>query len=407
MRDAVDRTRRWYRVADGAGLTDGDVVRPTVFAEMSALATRTGAINLGQGFPDSDPPAHLAEAAVAAIRAGHNQYPPGPGVPALREAVAAHQRDRYGLDVAPDDVLVTAGATEAITAAVLAFAGPGDEVLTIEPWYDSYAAATAMAGATHTTVPLVRDGDRFRLDPGAVRDAVTPRTRVVVLNTPHNPTGTVLGPDDLAVLAGALPDDAVVVTDDVYEHLVYDGVRHVPAATLPGLAGRTLTVSSAGKTLSVTGWKIGWLHGPAHLVEAVQAVKQYLTYVSGGPFQHAVAAALGDERTDAWVAGLRTSLERRRDLLCEGLEAAGFDVVVPSGTYFVVADAAGLGFDDGDALCRRLPELAGVVAVPVSAFCRPGSPAAHELRSSVRFTFVKQDAVLHEAVERLGALRRA
>lgn len=411
MRDAVvDHSRRWYRVADAAGLTDGDVVRPTVFAEMSALATRTGALNLGQGFPDSDAPAHLLAAATRAIEAGHNQYPPGPGIPALREAVATHQARRYGIDVDPaSEVLVTAGATEAITAAVLALAGPGDEVLTLEPWYDSYAAAIALAGATHTTVPLTRDGDRFRLDPVAVRAAVGPRTRVVVLNTPHNPTGTVLGREDLAPLVEALAavPDAVVVTDEVYEHLTYGAVRHVPPATLPGLAGRTLTVSSAGKTFSVTGWKIGWVHGPAALVEAVQAVKQYLTYVSGGPFQHAVAEVLADDdgRTAVWVEELRTSLERRRDLLCAGLADAGFDVVVPDGTYFVVADAAPLGFDDGDALCRRLPELAGVVAVPVSAFCRPGAPAAADLASSVRFTYVKQEPVLEEAVRRLRGLR--
>nr|WP_297423277.1 pyridoxal phosphate-dependent aminotransferase [uncultured Actinotalea sp.] len=401
---------RWNDVVRAAGLVAPDAtVRSTVFAEMSALAARTGAINLGQGFPDVDGPTHVAEVAVAAIRAGRNQYPPGPGVPELRHAVAAHQERHYGLTVDPDtEVLVTVGATEALAAAVLALAGPGDEVVTLEPYYDSYAAVVAMAGATHVTVPLRADGGRYRLDADAFRAALGPRTRVVVLNTPHNPTGAVLDAAELEVVAAAAREhDVVVVTDEVYEHLVYDGVRHVPIATLPGMAARTLTVSSAGKTFSFTGWKVGWVTGPAALVDAVRAVKQYLTYVASGPFQHAVAEALTDDdgRTRAWMADLVASLERRRDLLCEGLEAAGFDVVVPQGTYFVVADGRALGHDDGAVLCTRLPELAGVVGVPVSAFCREGSAAAAELRSAVRFTFVKQEDVLVEGVRRLRALR--
>lgn len=401
----------WRRTAAAAGLVGADgVVRSTVFAEMSALAARTGAVNLGQGFPDEDGPSHVAEVAVAAIRDGHNQYPPGPGVPALRDAVAAHQRRAYDLAVDPDrEVLVTAGATEAITAAVLALAGPGDEVLTLEPYYDSYAAAVGLSGATHTTVPLRAGPDGYRWDAGAVAAAITPRTRVLVLNTPHNPTGAVLSAADLEVVAAAVRGtDVVVVTDEVYEHLTY-GHAHVPPVTLPGMAERTLTVSSAGKTFSFTGWKIGWVHGPAALVDAVRTVKQYLTYVSGGPFQHAVAHALADEdgRTGEWVAALTATLRRRRDLLCSGLVDAGFDVVVPDGTYFVVADARSLGHDDGAELCRRLPELAGVVGVPVSAFCRPGSAAHEASRAAVRFTFVKSDEVLDEAVRRLRArLRR-
>lgn len=402
---------RWNDVVRAAGLVaDDGAVRATVFAEMSALAARTGAINLGQGFPDVDGPAHVAEAAVAAIRAGRNQYPPGPGVPALRQAVAAHQGRHYGLDVDPEtEVLVTVGATEALAAAVLALAGPGDEVVTLEPYYDSYAAVVAMAGATHVTVPLVRtDGAGYRLDAAAFRAAVGPRTRVVLLNSPHNPTGAVLDPAELEVVAAAAREhDVVVITDEVYEHLTYDDARHVPLATLPGMAERTLTVSSAGKTLSFTGWKVGWVTGPAALVDAVRAVKQYLTYVGSGPFQHAVADALTDDdgRTGAWMADLVASLERRRDLLCEGLVSAGFDVVVPQGTYFVVADGRPLGFDDGAELCARLPELAGVVGVPVSAFCRAGTPAAEEFRSAVRFTFVKQEDVLVEGVRRLGGMR--
>lgn len=398
---------RWHDVARAAGLVGADgVVRPTVFAEMSALAEATGAINLGQGFPDVDGPAHVAEAAVEAIRAGHNQYPPGPGIPALRDAVAAHQERHYGLRVDPaTEVLVTAGATEAIAAAVLALAGPGDEVVTLEPYYDSYAAVVAMAGATHVTVGLVPEDGGFRLDPAALAAAFGPRTRLVLLNSPHNPTGTVLGRGELETVARlAREHDALVVTDEVYEHLTYDGVRHVPVATLPGMAERTLTISSSGKTLSFTGWKIGWVTGPAALVAAVRAVKQFLTYVSGAPFQHAVAQALADPdgRTAAYVADLAESLARRRDLLCDGLVAAGFDVVVPRGTYFVVADGAARWGDDGVETCRRLAHEVGVVAVPVAAFCRAGSASAEAYGSRVRFTFVKREEVLVEAVRRLG-----
>lgn len=393
-------TSRWQQVASASGLLDADgTVRATVFAEMSALAERTGALNLGQGFPDVDGPAPVARAAADAILAGVNQYPPGPGTPALRAAVAEHQRTRYGIDVDPaTQVLVTTGATEAIAAAVLALVGPGDEVLTIEPSYDSYAAVVATAGATHTTAPLRPTADGFRLDVDALRSAVTPRTRLLLLNSPHNPTGTVLRPDELAEVARvAVAHDLLVVTDEVYEHLVFD-VPHVPVATLPGMAGRTLTVSSSGKTFSFTGWKIGWVTGPAELVTAVRTVKQFLTFTSGAPFQPAVAHALTDPAALAWVDDLRASLARRRDVLCAGLRDAGFEVVRPDGTYFVLADAAPLGGHDGVAFCRALPERAGVVAVPVSAFAPPGSG---RWSSWVRFTFVKRDDVVAEAVERL------
>lgn len=402
---------RWSDVARAVGLVapDGEV-RPTIFAEMSALAASTGAVNLGQGFPDVDGPDFVAEAAVAAIRAGHNQYPPGGGIPELRQAIAVHQDRYYGLVPDPDtEVLVTAGATEAIAATVLALAGPGDEVVTLEPYYDSYAAVIALAGAQHVTVGLRPgpDGD-LRVDLEGLERAVGPRTRLILLNSPHNPTGTVLTDAELAAVAArAREHDVLVVTDEVYEHLTFDGVRHVPIATLPGMAERTLTISSAGKTLSFTGWKIGWLTGPEELVTAVRSVKQFLTYVSGAPFQPAIAAALLDQdgRTEAYVQELAASLARRRELLCAGLSDAGFDVVVPQGTYFVVADGAPLGHPDGAELCRRLPELAGVVGVPVSAFCRPGSPVADAFRSSVRFTFVKRDEVLVEAVRGLQSLR--
>lgn len=400
---------RWRSVAAATGLLDpSGTVRSTVFAEMSALAARTGAINLGQGFPDVDGPPSVARAAADAIAAGANQYPPGTGIPELRAAVVDHQRRHYGL--VPDvdtEVLVTTGATEALTAAVLALTGPGDEVVTLDPFYDSYAAAIALAGATHVTVPLVPGPDGFRLDVAALAAAVNDRTRLILLNTPHNPTGTVLTRDELTAVANAaVRHDVVVLTDEVYEHLVYDGAVHVPVATLPGMAERTLTVSSAGKTLSFTGWKIGWVTGPADLVTAVRTVKQFLTYVSGAPFQPAVAFALTDPGVEAWVRELATSMARRRDLLCDGLRAAGFDVVVPRGTYFVLADAGPLGYDDGTRLCRELPALTGVVAVPVGAFTHAGSATERRLRSWVRFTYVKRTEVLEQAAGRLARLAR-
>ncbi|GIG40343.1 aminotransferase [Cellulomonas phragmiteti] len=392
-------------MAAATGLLDADgSARPTIFAEMSALATRTGALNLGQGFPDVDGPATVARAAADAILHGHNQYPPGPGTAPLRAAIAAHQRTRYGIELDVDtQVLVTTGATEALAAAVLALTGSGDEVLMLEPSYDSYAAVVAMAGATRTTAPLRPTADGFRLDVAALERAVTPRTRLLLLNSPHNPTGAVLDRDELAAVARvAVAHDLLVVTDEVYEHLVFD-VEHVPIATLPGMAERTLTISSSGKTFSFTGWKIGWVSGPAELVGAVRTVKQFLTYTSGAPFQPAVAHALTDPAALAWVDGLVRSLARRRDLLCAGLRDAGFDVVRPDGTYFVLADAAPLGAVDGAAFCRDLPGRAGVVAVPVSAFTRAGSPTHDALRTWVRFTFVKRQDVLEEAVDRLRA----
>lgn len=334
----------WRAVARGSGLLsigpDGtEQVAPTIFAEMSALALRTGAINLGQGFPDVDGPAWIAEAAVQAIREGHNQYPPGPGIPELRRAIADHQWRRYDLEVDPEtEVLVTAGATEALAAALLALVGPGDEVITLEPFYDSYGGVIGLAGATHIPVGLIPGPDGFRLDADALRAAASPRTRLILINTPHNPTGAVLGADDLAAIAQTATDcDAIVLTDEVYEHLTYDDAVHVPIATLPGMAERTLTVSSAGKTFSFTGWKIGWIHGPAELITAVRTVKQFLTYVSGAPFQPAIAQALADDEAPRELAA---SLAARRDLLCEGLAGAGFGVTRPRGTYFVVADGA-------------------------------------------------------------------
>ncbi len=371
----------------------------TIFAEMSALAEQTGAINLGQGFPDTDGPPEIVEAAIAAMRAGHNQYPPGPGIPALRRAISDHQRRRYGLEVDPDaEVLVTAGATEAIAASVMALAGPGDEVVTFEPYYDSYAATIALGGATRRTVTL--RGADFSFDPDELRAAITPATVAIVLNTPHNPTGKVFTRDELAAIAQLSREhDLVVVADEVYEHLVYDG-RHVPIATLPGMAERTLTISSAGKSFSFTGWKIGWVTGPAELVAGVRTVKQFLTYVSGTPFQHAVAEALamGDAVTDE----LARSLRSKRDRIAAGLSAAGFEVSIPAGTYFICADirpvttALGLPADGLD-LCRRLPDLAGVVAIPTQVFYDDPDDGKH----LVRFAFCKRDEVIDEACARL------
>jgi N-succinyldiaminopimelate aminotransferase len=401
------RRDRWQDTASAAGLlADDGSVAVTIFAEMSALAVRTGAINLGQGFPDVDGPEYVKQGAIRAIEEGRNQYAPGDGVPELRRAIAEHQKRHYGLDVDPDtEVLVTTGATEALTASILALTRPGDEVLTLEPFYDSHAAAIGMSGATHVTAPLLPGPDGFRLDVDALRAAASPRLRMIVLNSPHNPTGTVLTRDELmAVAAVAQERDAIVVTDEVYEHLTF-GAEHIPTATLPGMAGRTLTISSSGKTFSFTGWKVGWVHGPSDLVTAVRTVKQFLTYTSGAPFQPAIAEALADDDTPRALAA---SLADRRDLLCAGLEAAGFTVTRPAGTYFVMADASGLlgrlGLRDGVELCRRLPELVGVVAIPASAFCRAGSPTAKALAAHVRFTFVKREEVLREAATRLAGL---
>ncbi|GGC94929.1 aminotransferase [Tersicoccus solisilvae] len=399
----------WQRAARGANLLDADgTLAGTIFEEMTALAGAHDAVNLGQGFPDEDGPAAMLEAARRAIADGANQYAPGRGVPVLREAIAAHQRRFYGLTVDPaEEVIVTTGATEAIAAALLAFAGPGDEVLTVEPFYDSYGALIELTGARHTTVPL-REPD-FLPDPEELAAAVTDRTRVVLLNNPHNPTGSLFGADVLAPLVeAAARHDAIIVTDEVYEHLTFDGLRHVPVATLPGAAERTLTISSAGKTFSVTGWKVGWLTGPAPLVAAVRTVKQFLTYSSGSPLQGAVALGLG--LGDDVYTGLATTLQRKRDLLVDGLRGAGFAVTVPAGTYFVVADATPLlGGDvaDGAALCRRLPAAAGVAAIPLTAFCHPGSAAAATASRLIRFAFCKREDVLAEAVRRLTAFGSA
>lgn len=370
----------------------------TVFAEMTALAIRTGAINLGQGFPDTDGPPKLLETAAQAILGGANQYPPGPGLPELREAVAAQRADRYGLSYDPDgEVLVTVGATEAITAALLALVENGEEVVVFEPYYDSYAAAIALAGGVRRPVTLRPAGGRFTFDPADLRAAVGPRTRVLLLNSPHNPTGTVFTREELELVAQLCREhDLVAVTDEVYEYLTYDAA-HIPLATLPGMRERTVAISSAGKTFSVTGWKTGWVTAPPEFVRAVQTVKQFLTFTASAPYQRAVAYALREE--SAWVDELRDSLRSKRDRLSGGLETAGLTTFRPQGTYFAQVDVRSLGFGDGRAFVRALHERAGIVAIPTQVFCDSDAGDPY-----VRFAFCKRDEVIDDAVARLSRL---
>ena len=373
----------------------------TIFAEMSARALATGSVNLGQGFPDADGPRQIAEVAVEAIRKGKgNQYGPGPGVPELRQAIADHQRRFYGLAYDPaTEVFVTAGATEAIAATLLALLEPGDEVIALEPYYDSYAACVAMAGATRVPVTLRAPG--FRPDLTELEARITARTRLILLNTPHNPTGTVLTRAELQRIAEiAVKHDLLVVTDEVYEHLTYD-IPHVPIVTFPGMRERTVTISSAGKVFSFTGWKVGWVTGTPELVDAVKTVKQFLTFVASGPFQYAVAEALN--LPDDYYADLRNSLKKKRDLLTQGLTDIGFEVYPADGTYFVTADIAPLGEKDGVEFCLGLPERAGVVAIPTALFYDDKA----EGQTKVRFAFCKRPEVLREALNRLEKLGRS
>jgi N-succinyldiaminopimelate aminotransferase len=373
----------------------------TIFAEMSALALETGSINLGQGFPDTDGPAAMLERAAEGLRNGENQYPPGPGVLELRTAIAAHRQSHYGLIYDPaDEILVTVGATEAIAAAILGLCDPGDEVVVFEPYYDSYAATIALAGAKRVPVSLRPDeAGRFGFDPDDLRAAFTSRSKVLLLNSPHNPTGTVLTPAELETIAAlCIEHDVTVVTDEVYEHLTYDGTAHVPIATLPGMRERTVAISSAGKSFSVTGWKIGWVCAPPPLLRAVNTVKQFLTYTHNPAMQHAVGYALGNEMS--WVKELRTSLQQRRDQLADGLESVGLKVTRPQGTYFIQADVRPLGTADGEGFARDLPHRARVVGIPTRTFCdspEVGGPF-------VRFAFCKRPDVIDEAVRRISRL---
>lgn len=391
----------WQRAARGAMLLGADgAIRPTIFAEMSALAASTGAINLGQGFPDEDGPVEVIDAARKAISDGINQYPPGLGMLDLREAIAEHQQRFYGIPVDPvTQVLVTAGATEALAATILALTEKGDEVVTFEPFYDSYAAICALAKATHVTVPL-RSPD-FRPDHDELRAAITHRTRLILINSPHNPTGTVLPRETLELIVElAHQHDAIIVTDEVYEHLTF-GAEHVPISSLPGAFERTVTISSGGKTFSATGWKIGWIVAPHELIAAILAVKQFLTFVNGAPFQPAIAVGL--RLPDSYFATAAATLAAKSDLLRKGLQKAGFEVSKPDAGYFLIADARPLGVTDAAEFCRALPGLAGVVAVPVSAFVRPERRAGYD--TLLRFAFCKRVDLLERAAAQLASLR--
>jgi N-succinyldiaminopimelate aminotransferase len=371
----------------------------SIFGEMSALATRVGAVNLGQGFPDVEGPALVRDAALAAIREGRGaQYPPAHGLPELRAAICRHQQSWYGLSLDPaTDVVVTTGASEAIAAAVLALVEPGDEVIVLEPWFDLYAAVIDLAGGVRVAVPPVPG--TFRPDPAALRNAVTPRSRLLLINSPHNPTGVVMTRGELTAIASvAIEADLLVLADEAYEHLWFEGSPHVPIATLPGMARRTVTVGSAGKSLSFTGWKVGWATGPADLIGAVRVVRQHLSYVSGGPFQWAVAEGLDRLPTSYWE-DFRATLARQRDLLSDGLSSVGLAVQPCEGTYFLLTDVRPLGYSSGELFCAELPDRAGVVAIPVAPFC-----AHAEVGDAwVRWAFCKSPAVLREALHRLQA----
>ena len=371
----------------------------TVFAEMSELAVRHEAINLGQGFPDEDGPSAVLDAAVDAIRSGRNQYPPGAGVPELREAIARHQHRFWGIDPDPgSEVLVTAGATEALAGAMLGLLDTGDEVVMFEPMYDCYQAGAAMAGAV--VVPVTLRPPDFGFDPDELRAAVSGRTRMILLNSPHNPTGAVFSREQLAVIAEvAIERDLIVVTDEVYEHLTFDGARHIPIATLPGMAERTVTIGSGGKIFRVTGWKVGWATGPAAMNAAVRTAKQFLTIVSSGQIQPAVAVGL--DLPDAYFRSVADDLAEKRDRLVAGLTGVGVEVFSPAGGYFVTVDIRPIAPDgDGPAFCRMLPEQVGVAAVPTQGFYHPDH--ADRGRPLVRFAFCKQLDVIDAAVVRLG-----
>lgn len=391
----------WQRAAHGANLLGSDGhLAATIFEEITVLARKHEAVNLGQGFPDADGPDFMAEAAAQNIRSGQNQYAPGPGIPELRDAIAEHQQHFYGLSPDPaNGVVVTTGATEAIAASVLALVNPGDEVLTFEPFYDSYGATIALAGGIHRTIPL-RVPD-FQPDPTELERAITAKTRMILLNNPHNPTGTVFKREVLEhIVELAERHDVLIVSDEVYEHLTF-GCQHIPVASIDGAWERTISISSAGKTFSFTGWKVGWASGPADLIAAVRTVKQFLSYSSGPAYQPAVAEAL--RLPDEYFANFATDLAERGKFLADGLETAGMTVYRPSGTYFVVADVAPLGIDDAADLARRMPEIVGVAGIPLSVFCHEEGAAA--TRTLIRFAFCKQPDVLAEATKRLSRLR--
>jgi N-succinyldiaminopimelate aminotransferase len=372
-------------------------IPPTIFAEMSALAVATGSLNLGQGFPDADGPPSVVEAAVDALRSGRNQYAPGPGVPELRQAVAGHQAGYYGIDLDPQsEVLITAGATEAIAAAIFALVNPGDEIVVLEPYYDSYVACIEMAGGVRRPVTL--KAPDFRLDVEALRAAVTDKTTTMLINSPHNPTGTVLNRAELTAIAEvAIEHDLAVITDEVYEHLLFDAREHVPLCTLPGMFERTVSISSAGKMFSMTGWKVGWVTAPPDLVGTVMSAKQWLTFTNAAPLQPAVAHALDQET--GFFDTLAKELQGKRDLLCAGLAELDMDVFMPEATYFVTSDVRRYGYRDGLEFCLALPDRAGVVAIPSLGFYDDQDEGRHK----VRWAFCKETASLEESLRRLKA----
>lgn len=407
----------WHRMSEAAGLVSATgEVQETVFGRMTQLAASHDAVNLGQGAPGDPAPAFLLDAAYAAMRDGANQYAPPLGVPVLREAIAMHRQRDWGHRAAPADVLVTAGATEALTAAIVALAPPGTDVVVLEPFYDSYAAAAALAGARLRPVGLTIHDGSVHVDFEALADAITENTSIVLLNTPHNPTGLVLDAAQIRQV-GALADsvDAWVLTDEVYEHLVFDGTHTAPAAVLD--SPKVVTVSSAGKAFNATGWKIGWLIGSSTVLEAVRAVKQYLTFTNGAPLQPAIARALA-ERPDFPAANARTLAARRDTLVAALQEIPGASVVVPASGYFALVDFRGFaceGFEgevfegeamDAVALNERLSREVGVTGVPVPALCQAGSATAETMASVVRYSFCKSADDVAEAAARLRTFAR-
>lgn len=391
--------RPWQRILDGPGLLGADgSAAPTIFAEMTQLANAHGAINLGQGFPDEDGPKEMLEAAQQAISDGVNQYPPARGFEQLSTAIARHQHDWYGIDYDPEtEVLVTAGATEGLAATILALVDTGDEVVVFQPYYDEYAALVEFVGGKLVPVDLLAPD--FNPDLDELRQRVNSRTRIILVNDPHNPTGAVFSAETRRVIAElAAQYDALIVTDEVYEHAVYDGATHVPIALEPAATGRTIQISSAAKTFSVTGWKIGWVTAPAKYITQIVSVKQYLTFAGGAPFQPAIATAL--DLPKSYFTEFSADLQHKRDVLVSALTKAGLKPFHAAGSYFVVADGSSLGFTDAVDACRQLPKLAGVGAVPITAFV--GEADKHKYRHLIRFAFCKRLDVLSDAATRLG-----
>jgi N-succinyldiaminopimelate aminotransferase len=376
----------------------------SIFGEMSQLASRTQSINLGQGFPDTDGPIEVTHAAIRAIESGEgNQYPPAHGFPALRQAITSHQKRFYSINLNPDtDVVVTTGASEAIASSLLALVEPGHEVAFFDPAFDVYRAGIDLAGATPVGVPFMVNADgQLRPDIDRLAGAITPRTRVLLMNSPHNPTGVVFTPEEMQGIANiAIEHNLVVISDEAYEHLWFPGHRHIPFATLDGMAERTITIGSGGKSFSFTGWKVGWATGPSNLIAAVRAVRQHLSYVSGGPFQVAMVTALG--LPDEYFTEFRNGLHAQRDQLSTGLAHLGLRVLPTEGTYFLSTDISSLGYTDGMEFCRMLPPTFGVAAIPFQVFTEGGTG----FTTYVRWAFCKKPEVLGEALSRLSSLGR-